>query len=545
VTGLNDAFVLDHERRDGLIARDARSADLLKPFLVGENLKAMACGKRRSMADLHAEEPHRYREISGNPRSSRVLPRSAGNTRNKAELVGTATSPGGMCENGFRAINVVYPKISQVPKFSVDRSPHYVSDTVFFVPRNGADLVALLGSKAMWLILFGLTSPLRGGQWRLELREQYMSRLPVPAPSTGFAALEPVAIGIQTNSEDSRMCRMAFLTRLNDVAPGAQSASFLQDRPDLSFDELRRILKKRLKVEIPVAERDEWERYFRARKAEVEGLSARIADAEAEINDRVYRLFDLDRDEIALIEEEIGGQYCNKSSRTASFVPAREAIMRSALLGIILFEAVLSAAPAVAQAPPAAPAIVRTLVAGTQLPGLAASPLYFKALSVTIPAGETSTVTAPDGILYQLSGSTEVSAGGRTKTIGPGEAMVIAGGSAASLKAGSSGPSRALHFLLAPAAALDQPVETAPASVKELYRTPAPIPGLKPGGHNLTRIAVPPQMPSNPPHHRSGAALYYLLSGNGANTLTISKTSIYLIVNEILSGIDSTQTLSQ
>ena len=89
----------------------------------------------------------------------------------------------------------------------------------------------------------------------------------------------------------------------------AQSASFLQDWTDFTFDELRRNLKKRLKVEIPVGERDEWERYFNARKAEVEGLSARIADAEAEINDRVYRLFDLDRDEIALIEEEIAGQY--------------------------------------------------------------------------------------------------------------------------------------------------------------------------------------------------------------------------------------------
>src|SRR5258708_10026957 len=175
--------------------------------------------------------------------------------------------------------------------------------------RNDPALVVLLGSKAMWLILFGLVSPLRGGQWRLELREQYMSTLPIPNPSTSLAALEPVAIDIQTNSEDFRNRKMAFLARLNDVAPGAQSASFLQDWPDLTFDELRRNLKKRLKVEIPVAERDEWERYFKAHKEEIEALSARIADAEAEINDRVYRLFDLDRPEIALIEEEIAGQY--------------------------------------------------------------------------------------------------------------------------------------------------------------------------------------------------------------------------------------------
>jgi len=190
-------------------------------------------------------------------------------------------------------------------------------------------------------------------------------------------------------------------------------------------------------------------------------------------------------------------------------------------LAILLFAATGAAAAADAQNPPAAPAIVRTMVAGTELSGLGSSPLFFRALAVNIPAGAASTAAAPDGIVYQLSGSTEVSAGGRTKTIGPGQAMVIAGGSAATLKAGSGEPSRALHFLLAPAAALDRPVETAPASVAELYRTPAPIPGLKPGGYdlNLTRIIFPPQMPSNPPHHRSGAALYYILSGSGANTV--------------------------
>lgn len=195
--------------------------------------------------------------------------------------------------------------------------------------------------------------------------------------------------------------------------------------------------------------------------------------------------------------------------------------MRSAVFGIMLIEAALLSVPAVAQTPPTRPATVRTVVAGTKLAGLGASPLYFRVLAVTIPAGETSRVTAPDGILYQLSGSTEVTAGGQTKALGPGEAAFIAGGSAVALTAGSGGPSRTLHFLLAPAAALDRPVEAAPAAVEELYRTPAPIPGLKPGGYdlNLTRITFPPKMPSNPPHHRSGAALYDILSGTGANTV--------------------------
>jgi quercetin dioxygenase-like cupin family protein len=44
---------------------------------------------------------------------------------------------------------------------------------------------------------------------------------------------------------------------------------------------------------------------------------------------------------------------------------------------------------------------------------------------------------------------------------------------------------------------------------------------LKPGSYdlNLTRVTFPARMPSNPSHHRSGAALYYIVSGTGANTV--------------------------
>ena len=102
-----------------------------------------------------------------------------------------------------------------------------------------------------------------------------------------------------------------------------------------------------------------------------------------------------------------------------------------------------------------------------------------------------------------------------------GEGLFIAGGETAALTAGSGGPSTFLHFFLAPAVDLGRPAETAPAAVRELYRTANPIPDLKPGGYdlNLTRVIFPAQMSSNPPHHRSGAALYYIISGTGANTV--------------------------
>ena len=189
--------------------------------------------------------------------------------------------------------------------------------------------------------------------------------------------------------------------------------------------------------------------------------------------------------------------------------------------GTVLLATTALAGSAAAQTTPAAPAITRAVVAATKLPAATDAPLYFRAVSVTIPPSETSSVSGANGILYQISGSTAVSVGGEGKMLSAGEGLFIAGGKPASLKAGSGEPSTLLYFLLAPAADLNQPAEYAPATVKELYRTAEPIPGLKPGSHdlNLTRITFPAQMPSNPPHHRSGAALYYIISGTGANTV--------------------------
>jgi quercetin dioxygenase-like cupin family protein len=187
----------------------------------------------------------------------------------------------------------------------------------------------------------------------------------------------------------------------------------------------------------------------------------------------------------------------------------------TALLGVAGLAVV-----AAAQTPPAAPAIARTVVAGTKLPSLGDTPLYFRVVSVSIPPGQNISLPASNGILYQLSGSTEVSAG-EAKTITGGGGVLIASGTIASLTAGNGEQSALLYFLLAPKEALDQPVAGAPATVKELYRTVAPLPELKPGSYelNLTRVTFPPGMPSNPPHHRSGAALYYIVSGIGANTV--------------------------
>ena len=198
----------------------------------------------------------------------------------------------------------------------------------------------------------------------------------------------------------------------------------------------------------------------------------------------------------------------------------RETIMRFMTTGILLLGAMALPASATAQTTPVPPAITRTVVAATKLPTVTDVPLHFKAVSVTLPADEKSGVRRPTASSTRSQERPRFRSAARPKCSAPERDC------SSRRKDGGSegGQRRAIDFpplLPRPAADMDRPAETAPATVKELYRTTAPIPDLKPGSYdlNLTRVTFPAPMPSNPPHHRSGAALYFIISGTGANTV--------------------------
>ena len=195
--------------------------------------------------------------------------------------------------------------------------------------------------------------------------------------------------------------------------------------------------------------------------------------------------------------------------------------MRFLTFGVALLATTAAAPFSAAQSPPTAPATTRIVVAATKLSTVTDVPRHFRLVRVTLPPGERTSASGDNGVLYQVAGSTDVSACGDAKVLNVGEGLFLASGKACQVKAGGTEPSVFLHFMLTSAADLDRQTETPPAAVTELYRTSAPIPGLRPGGYdlNVTRVTFPARMPSNAPHHRSGAALYYIISGTGANTV--------------------------
>ena len=111
---------------------------------------------------------------------------------------------------------------------------------------------------------------------------------------------------------------------------------------------------------------------------------------------------------------------------------------------------------------------------------------------------------AADGVLDQMSDSTEVTVGGETRNPNAHEGLFIAVGKRAALKAGNALPFPLMHFLVGRGADLDRIGATVPATVIEVFLTPAPIPNLNPGMDdlNVTAATVAPHTPLNPPTGR-------------------------------------------
>jgi quercetin dioxygenase-like cupin family protein len=186
----------------------------------------------------------------------------------------------------------------------------------------------------------------------------------------------------------------------------------------------------------------------------------------------------------------------------------RSALITAAFVG-------LSAQTTLAQQAPAA-TVVRTVLAVTSLPSVVDASVFFKLSKIELTAGQTTRYFGPVGFLYILSGALAVQSDAGQRSLQQDDAFLVAAGNPHSLSASGPQAAQFLHFVLARSSELEQAVEQPPAVVTELYRTPRAIPDLKPGRYEftLTRVSYP-RMDPNPPHYRSGAALYYVRSGSG------------------------------
>lgn len=308
-TGRDEPFLISRAKASALINQDPSSQNLILDHLVGDDLEKW-----------HHERPDRkaiYIKkaeilISDYPAIENHL------LSYKDSLEGRATNQAyyewqqaqAKGKDDFSVPKIVYPLMSQGPKFSIDRSGSLTNQNTFVIKSDDPFILAILNSKVAWFILSGIADSLRGGVWRLVLKSHFVAQVPIPsATEEQKTVLRDLAKAAQTAAEKRYELQQAITRRIPDLAadPGnAKLTGKLKEWWSLpDFAAFQKEVEKALKAKIPLQERNDWENWITTSRTEIHALTAEIVRLEAEINTKVYDLFDLTPDEIALLEANI------------------------------------------------------------------------------------------------------------------------------------------------------------------------------------------------------------------------------------------------
>jgi hypothetical protein len=332
LTGLNEVFVIDTPTRDSLVTSDPKCAEVIKPYLGGQNLKPWSIAwpglwmiVLKSSGDFpwpwadsgdQAEEV--FKEIYPSlfdymKKFEGALIKRQDKGRYWWELRACAYW------QSFEESKIVWPDISKLPRFSMDKEARYLGNTGYIIPGGDYYLLGVLASWATWFMISKTAQPLRlrGDRWQYRLIAQFMERLPIPEASEQdketIAALARQCnqLGQQLYELQANL-RRRLIGVFGEDQPGDQSQSLntkAQQWWTLSLNQLGEALKASFKLKSNPLKNpraaDEWEPYIAEKRGEVEQLYRELADAEAELNRRVYQLFDLTSDEIKLLQREV------------------------------------------------------------------------------------------------------------------------------------------------------------------------------------------------------------------------------------------------
>ena len=114
-------------------------------------------------------------------------------------------------------------------------------------------------------------------------------------------SLETLADTMLTLNKQLQEKRARFLRRLSENFEGVKITTALQTFDEMEFKAFVAELKKQ-KINLSLAQQDEWEDYFNQYRNDCQQLSEQIAQTDREIDQRVYQLYGLTDDEIKIVE---------------------------------------------------------------------------------------------------------------------------------------------------------------------------------------------------------------------------------------------------
>ena len=257
LTGLNEAFVVDTATRDHLVRADARTAEIIRPFLRGQDIARWV----PEWAGLWMLFARRGIDIDAYPAvrqhllgfRARLEPRPANYVGNDWK----GRKPGSYkwyeiqdsidYHAEFAKPKIIYQEIQFHPSYALDADGRLLNNKGFMLPTESAWLIAVLNSPLMWWFNWRYLPHMKDEA--LSPVGELMATLPIAAPSSQQQdAVAPLVARLHSTVAGENAQRAAVLDLLRMQHGIDKPGNALTDMQNLSSDSfVAEVLKRRPK----------------------------------------------------------------------------------------------------------------------------------------------------------------------------------------------------------------------------------------------------------------------------------------------------------
>ncbi|MDA1054248.1 MAG: N-6 DNA methylase [Planctomycetota bacterium] len=311
-TGCNAAFLIDTATRNALVASDPNCAELVKPYLRGQDIDRW----HSDWASLWMIFARRGIEIDNYPSIKQHLSQFREQLEPKPKGWQGDKWPGrkgGAYQwfeiqdsvdywREFATPKIFYQVIQFHPSYAIDRDGMFGNDKTFFLPTDSLYLLAVLNSPLMWWYNWRTLTHLKDEA--LSPMAYMMGSIPIAQPSDLLRAnVEQAAGRLIEITEAYHVMRRTVLDWLRVEYSIDKASQKLQSLPKLDSDafvaEVKRIRGKKNPLSVAALKslRDEHSRTIEPARAQ----AAEALQLERQLSDLVNEAYGLTPDEVALM----------------------------------------------------------------------------------------------------------------------------------------------------------------------------------------------------------------------------------------------------
>jgi type I restriction-modification system DNA methylase subunit len=310
-TGFNDAFIIDEEKRNELIAKDNKSLELIVPILRGRDINRY----NSDYQNLYLINVHNGYggipeiKIENYPTIKEHLDKFYTQLEKRGDK---GKSPYNLrnCAyvDDFFNENLFYPDICQRLSFTKVNSM-FSNNTGYYLKTSDSYLLSILNSNLINYYYKKISAQL--GESGIRSFTIYIENIPIPK-ITDFEKqpfIEKADQMLSLNKElqeavskfQRTLQRKFFSTMGLNPLDTKDMGKKLQDWYMLTYAEFIKELAKK-KVKLSLSEEAEWEEYFNQESKKALDLKAQIDATDKAIDTMVYALYGLSEEEIEIVE---------------------------------------------------------------------------------------------------------------------------------------------------------------------------------------------------------------------------------------------------